>query len=364
MSDIKSLYIHIPFCSEICSYCDFVKVYKNDSIIDRYLDRLKDEINSIPVRVLKTIYIGGGTPSCLSEKQLEKLLEMVAVFEVEKDGEFTIEANTESLSEEKIKLLSKCGVNRVSLGIQTFDEKLLKLLNRRHTKNDVFTVVENLNKYGIENYSFDFIYSLPFQTKEDLEKDLNIAFSLNPKHLSFYSLLVEEHTMLYIKGYREAEDSTQREMYDFIYSRLKENGYYRYEISNFSKPGYQSRHNKVYWKDEKYYAAGVSASGYIDNYRYTNTKSLDKYINGDNNKDIEYIDKEDNIVEYIMLGFRLDEGLSLSDFKSKFDVDFMCEYKDVISRLIDAKLIEIKDDRVLATYDGSLVLHRIIEEFM
>lgn len=364
MSDIKSLYIHIPFCSEICSYCDFVKVYKNDDLIDRYLEVLESEINSIPIRVLETIYIGGGTPSCLNEKQLEKLLKITSIFRLENGYEFTIEANPESLSEEKIKLLSKYGVNRVSLGIQTFNEKLLKLLNRRHTKNDVISVVDNLNKYGINNYSFDFIYSLPFQKMEDIKKDLNIAISLNPKHLSFYSLLIEEHTMLYIKGHKEADDSIQREMYDFIYSKLQESGYHRYEISNFAKIGFESKHNKVYWHDQKYYAAGVSASGYVDNYRYTNTKSLDKYINGDNNKDIEYIDREDNIIEFIMLGLRLDEGLSLKEFKDKFGFNFKECYKNQINKLLEEKLIIINDDRLLATYDGSMVLHRIIEEFM
>ena len=335
MSDVKSLYVHIPFCSEICSYCDFVKVYKKEDLIDRYLEVLKSEINSIPVRVLKTIYIGGGTPSCLSEKQLEKLLKMLSVFSLENEYEFTMEANPESLSENKIKLLSKYGVNRVSLGIQTFNEKLLKLLNRRHTKEDVFTVVNSLKKSGIENYSFDFIYSLPFQHIEDINRDLDIALSLNPKHLSFYSLLVEEHTMLYIKGYKEASDVIQREMYDFIYGKLKENDFHRYEISNFARKGYESMHNKVYWHDQKYYAVGVSASGYIDNYRYTNTKSIDKYIAGDNNKDIEYIDLEDNIVEYIMLGLRLDEGLSLSDFNSKFGFDFIDRYKVQIDKLLN-----------------------------
>ena len=364
MSDIKSLYIHIPFCNEICSYCDFVKVYKKDELIDKYLEVLKDEINSMPVRVLRTIYIGGGTPSCLSEKQLEKLLQITSIFMLENDYEFTIEANPESLSEEKIKLLSKYGVNRVSLGIQTFNEKLLKLLNRRHTKDDVIEVVNNLNKHGINNYSFDFIYSLPFQKIEDINADLELAFSLNPKHLSFYSLLIEEHTMLYIKGHKEADDNIQREMYDFIYSKLEDNGYNRYEISNFAKSGYESKHNKVYWHDEKYYAAGVSASGYVDDYRYTNTKSLDKYLNRDNNKVIENIDIEDNIIEHIMLGFRLDEGLSFDVFYDKFNIDFKNEYKEQIDKLKDEGLLIEKEDKVLATYEGSLLLHRIIEEFM
>lgn len=364
MEKVNALYVHIPFCNEICSYCDFVKVYSDEKIIDKYLGCLEKELCEYRIKELKTIYIGGGTPSCLSDKQLEKLLSIFSAIKLDNEYEFTIEANPESLSESKIKILSRYGVNRVSLGIQTFDERLLKLLNRKHTLEDVTKVVSNLNKYGIFNYSFDFIYALPFQTIEGINKDMDIAFSFNPKHLSFYSLLIEEHTRLYIDGYREREDEKQREMYDFIYDKLSNNGYSRYEISNFSLPGFQSKHNKVYWHDEPYYAIGVSASGYKGNIRYTNTKSLTKYLDGINEKSIENIDVEDNIVEFIMLGLRLDEGISISEYKRRFKEDFLTKYNGVLEKLINNKMIKIDGDRVKTTYDGSLVLHQIIEMFM
>ena len=364
MGKVNALYVHIPFCNEICSYCDFVKVYSDEKIIDKYLDCLEKELSEYSIKELKTIYIGGGTPSCLSDKQLERLLSLFESIKLAEEYEFTIEANPESLSENKIQILSRYGVNRVSLGIQTFDERLLKLLNRKHTLDDVKSVVSNLNKYNISNYSFDFIYTLPFQTVEGINKDMDIAISFNPKHLSFYSLLIEEHTRLYIDGYRESEDEKQREMYDFIYKKLSDNGYSRYEISNFSLPGFQSKHNKVYWHDEQYYAIGVSASGYIGDTRYTNTKSLTKYLDGINEKSIEDISVEDSVVEFIMLGLRLDEGISTSEYKRRFKEDFLTQYGAVLDELVNKKMIIIDGDRVKATYDGSLVLHQIIEMFM
>jgi len=364
MSEIRSLYVHIPFCNEICSYCDFVKVYKDENIVYKYLECLKRELDKLNIGCLKTIYIGGGTPSCLDEGQLDFLLNMLSNIKLDNDYEYTIEANPESLSENKIKILKKYGVNRVSLGVQTFDEKLLKLLNRKHSLDDVKSVCNNLDKYGINNYSFDFIYALPFQTIDMINKDLDIAFSLSPKHLSFYSLIIEEHTKFYIDGYRESEDSKQREMYDFIYNKLKGKGYKRYEISNFSLDGYNSKHNKVYWYDEMYYAIGVSASGYIDNVRYTNTKSLTKYLEGINQREEEIITEEDNIIEYIMLNLRLDEGIDLIKFNEKFHFDFLGKYKEKIKKLTSLNLLTYNNNRIFASYDGSLILHQIIEEFM
>ena len=199
---INSLYVHIPFCDCICSYCDFCKMIYSETFSNKYLDVLIKELKGLNIKnKLKTIYVGGGTPSCLSLEQLEKLLSNLYVY-LDKDYEFTIEINPESVNEEKIKLFSKYGINRVSIGIQTFDEKILSFLNRRHKYKDVKNCVELLNKYNISNYSFDFIYGINDQNIEIISNDINIAVSLNPKHLSFYSLILEDNTMLKVNKYK------------------------------------------------------------------------------------------------------------------------------------------------------------------
>ncbi len=358
----KSLYVHIPFCEHLCSYCNFIKIFYDEKIVDRYLDCLEKELNSYQIEDLDTIYIGGGTPSSLSLAQLDKLLQILSKIPLNDNYEYTIEANPENLTKDKILLLRKYGVNRISLGIQTFDEKIGKLLNRKHNFEMVKEVVKNLNMVGIDNYSFDFIYAVPFQTKEIIDKDIDLAFSLNPKHLSFYSLLIEENTLLYLQKYQEADDTIQRDFYDFIYEKLKENGFNRYEISNFAKPNYQSKHNLTYWLDKNYYAIGVSASGYIDNVRYTNTKNLTKYLANDNNKEINLISKEDKKFEYIMLNLRLDKGIDLKEYQDIFAEDLVKSKEKEIKELEKSDLVFIKENHLRTTYNGSLLLHLVIEK--
>lgn len=361
-SNPKSLYVHIPFCEHLCSYCNFIKIYYDEKIVDEYLYYLEKELQEFHIENLDTIYIGGGTPSSLNEKQLDKLLQILSKIPLNNNYEYTIEANPENLSKEKIMLFKKYGVNRISLGIQTFDEKIGKLLNRKHNFEMVKEAVNNLNSIGIDNYSFDFIYAVPFQTKEIINKDIDMSLSLNPKHLSFYSLLIEKNTLLYIQKYQEAEDTIQRDFYDFIYEKLKENGFKRYEISNFSKPNYESKHNLTYWLDEKYYAIGLSASGYIDDNRYTNTKSMTEYLKGNTKRNIIKISKNDEIFEYIMLNLRLDKGIDLSDFFQKFKIDLLKEKEKEIKELEKRKLIFIKENHLKTTYNGSLLLHSVIEK--
>jgi len=360
----KSLYVHIPFCEHICSYCNFTKIFYKENIVDSYLERLEQELSSFNIESLKTIYIGGGTPSSLNIMQLEKLLKMFSSIKLEKNYEYSIEANPENLSEEKIKLLAKYGINRISLGIQTFDEKLCKLLNRKHNYQMVKEVVNNLNKYNIRNYSFDFIYAIPFQTKETINHDIDLAIELGPKHLSFYSLLIEENTLLYLQNHKEAEDSLQREMYDFIYEKLKDNNYKRYEISNFALPGFESQHNKTYWLDNCYYAIGLSASGYVDNIRYTNTKNLTNYLKGVNKKTMDIINKEDEKFEYIMLNLRLDQGINMLDYQHRFNEEFIKTKREKIDKLLKEKLIIIENNNLKTTYQGSMLLHRVIESLI
>ena len=358
---INSLYIHIPFCNHICSYCDFCKMFYDEKICDKYIDVLLDELHNLDINhKLKTIYIGGGTPSSLNIFQLGRLLSNVSKY-LDKEYEFSVEVNPDSLDEEKVKLFSKYGVNRVSIGVQTFDNDILKFLKRNHSYEDVKRVVDLLNKYNITNYSFDFIYGIKGQSIDLLENDLTKAIELNPKHLSFYSLILEDNTLLMINKYKEEDEDEVRNQYDFIYSKLKENKYYRYEVSNFSLKGYESKHNLVYWNNEEYYALGVAASSYVDGVRYTTNRNITKYIQGDINKESYEVEKEK---EYIMLKLRLDKGINLNEYKSIFCEDFLLKYKSVVDDLLKNGLVEVVNDNFKTTYEGMMLLDTILVKLM
>jgi len=297
MKKITSLYVHIPFCAHICSYCDFCKMLYNKQFCDMYINVLLSELNNLNIKnKLKTIYIGGGSPSCLNCEQLERVLKPLSCF-LDEEYEFTIEVNPENIDEEKVKLFSKYGINRISVGVQSFNNDILSFLNRRHTYTDVRNCCFLFDKYNIFNYSFDFIYGIKNQSIEMIEKDLIYAYSLNPKHLSFYSLILEDNTMLKVNKYEEESEDVVRNHYDFIYSWLIEKGFSRYEVSNFSLPNYESKHNLVYWNCEEYYAIGVGSSSYVGKLRYTTSRNISDYLKGQINKEIYQVEKEK---EYII----------------------------------------------------------------
>ena len=273
----NSVYIHIPFCNHICSYCDFCKIYYNEKLVDKYLNELDKEIkNRYNNEVINTIYIGGGTPSSLDINQLKRLFETIKVFNT-KDLEFTIECNIENITEEKMALFKQCGINRVSIGVQTLNDKHIKFLNRFHNKTDVKNKIELAKKY-INNINIDLIYAIPGETLEELSQDLDFIIDLDINHISAYSLIIEEHTKLFIYKVTNIDEEMDFEMYKLICKKLKENGYNHYEISNYSKKGYESKHNLVYWNNQMYYGFGLGASGYINNVRYENTRSINKYL--------------------------------------------------------------------------------------
>ncbi len=337
----EALYIHIPFCDKICSYCDFAKMYSSyfDHMV--YLRALIKEIDSLMIMddSLKTIYIGGGTPSSLRDEELVFLLSYLKS-RFPSVEEFTLEANPESLTREKIRICVFYGINRISLGVQSADEKTLKLLNRNHTLYDVKECIRNLNDLSLSNYNLDFIYGLPNMTMADLEEDLRFSFSLQPKHLSYYSLQIEEGTLLYQKKLPPIGEETYRSMYDFLLLELEKHSFYRYEVSNFALPGYESRHNQIYWRDEHYYAAGLSASGYLDDRRYSNTRSIQHYVKGEYNRNEETITKKDEEFEFLMLNLRLVKGFSLTKFQKRFQKDFLHSYQKEIEKVKEYTLIE------------------------
>ena len=316
---IKNCYIHIPFCDKICSYCDFCKIYYYEKIVDKYLEQLEKEIKSIyKGEVLETVYIGGGTPSSLNNKQLERLFEILSIFNKSTNIEFTIESNFENITEEKLKIYKKHGINRLSFGLESINENNLSFLNREITKEKVNNTINSCRKLGFNNINIDLIYALPVEDIEILKKDLEYLFSLNIEHISTYSLIIENHTVLKINNIENISEELDYEMYKLICKEMKNNNYEHYEISNFSKVGYNSKHNLCYWDNANYYGFGLGASSYIDNKRITNTRSMNKYLNG--NYILETIElSNDDLIEYeIMLNLRKAEGISLEDFKNKY----------------------------------------------
>lgn len=317
-----SVYIHIPFCESICSYCDFCKFLYNSKWVDNYLIALKNEILlRYRGEIVKTLYIGGGTPSCLSINELKKLFEIVKFLNISDDCEITFECNIENIDEENLKFLFNNKVNRLSIGIQTFSDKFLKFLNRRHDEGQIKNKIKLAKEIGFRNINIDLIYALPNQTIDDLENDIKKFLELDISHISTYSLIIEDNTKLKIDNVKNIDQDLDYEMYEYIVHELKKNGYNHYEISNFAKPGYESKHNLVYWNNENYYGFGLGASGYIDNVRYDNTRSLNKYLNGDYELNREILDKKQTIEYELILGFRKIRGINKKGFYNKYGFD-------------------------------------------
>ena len=359
---IDAVYIHIPFCNYICAYCDFCKVFYNKEYVNKYLEALDKEIKAkYRGEIITSLYIGGGTPSSLSLNELEKLFSILKMFKLSKDCEITIEANPDSLALDKIKLLKSYGVNRVSLGVETINSKLQDVLERTTSKDSVITCINNLKKEGITNINVDLIYAIKGETLNDLKEDLNFLLSLDVTHISTYSLIIEDNTKLKINGVNNIDKSLDRKMYDMISSILKDNSYIHYEISNFSKEGYSSKHNLKYWHNLEYYGFGVGASGYIDNIRYTNTRSITNYINGKTIIDKEILTIKDKMFYEVMLNLRTNRGIDKEIFKYKYkaNIDDIFNYKE----LVNSNILE-EDNRYLRVYeDYFYVLDEIILKF-
>ena len=338
---VKSAYIHIPFCNNICSYCDFCKLLYNKNFVKKYLDALEKEItNNYKNEVLDTIYVGGGTPSSLSVSELNKLFSIIKIFKLSKDYEFTFEVNIEDITEEKLEKLKENKVNRLSIGIESFNDKYLKYLGRNYTSVIIKEKVELAKKY-FDNINVDLMYALKNESLDDLEKDIDKILTLDIKHISCYSLIIEKNTKLYIDNTKYISDDLDSDMYDLIDKKL-ENKYHRYEVSNYSITSYESRHNLTYWKNNEYYGFGLGAAGYIDNIRYTNTRNLSKYISGSYERQEEVLTKEDKIKYEFILGLRLTSGINKDNFNKKYGININ-EIK-IIKELINKGLLI--DDKI------------------
>lgn len=359
---MESVYIHIPFCKSICSYCDFCKLYYQYNIVNKYLDELSNEIKkNYKKEVLKTIYIGGGTPSSLCYEQLNKLFSIIKMFKLQNNYEFTIEVNINDITTRFLELCHSNGVNRLSVGIETVNKKFYKYLNRYNDENDIIEKIELSKKY-FDNINIDLMYGFEKETLEDLKKDLDFISKLDVQHISIYSLIIEEHTKLYIEKANRVDEQLDSEMYYYILNYLKKIGFDHYEISNFSKKGYKSVHNLYYWNNLNYYGFGLGASGYIDNIRYTNTRSITNYLKGEYLLNKEIIDDKTKMEEEMICGLRKTEGVSKNIFLKKYKKDI----KDVfdIDCLLEKKLLLENDNYIFIPEDKLYISNSILINFI
>lgn len=357
---ISSVYIHIPFCEKICAYCDFCKMFYNEKIVDKYLDELEKEVDLLyKGELIKTLYIGGGTPSSLNLKQLNKLFQITNKFKRNNFCEFTIECNFSNTTEEKLKLFKENGVNRLSFGLETTSNRQLNFLEREENLDNTKEIIKLAKKLGFENINVDLMYALPGETISDLNKDLEFIKSLNIEHVSCYSLIIEEHTKLGINNVENIDSDLDYKMYQTICSFMKDNGFNHYEISNYSKEGYESRHNLVYWNNEEYYGFGLGASAYINNRRVTNTRSISHYLKGSYLLEEEILEKDDLIYYEIMLNLRKSSGIDLEKLYSLYKVRL--EYNELVNNgllVLDNNHLYIPEDK---WYISNEIIIRLLE---
>ncbi|MBR0439466.1 MAG: radical SAM family heme chaperone HemW [Bacilli bacterium] len=355
----KSLYIHVPFCEHLCDYCDFTKLQYFRNFAIKYLITLKDELESYQIEELDTIYVGGGTPTSLDDDLFLQLINLVKPY-TKGVKEYTFEANPESLSINKLKMMKDGGVNRLSIGVESTDDEILKMINRHHNFNDVKIAVSNARKMGFDNLNLDLIIGLPNVSKTLFKKDLRNILSLNPDHISCYSLTVNPNTVFFINKIEEPNEEFARDLYELADCLLKENDFTHYEISNWAKKGKESLHNLTYWKDETYYGIGLGAAGYIDNIRYKNTKNLNKYLNKDYIEEKEVVSDKEDKTYFIMLNLRTNQGISLAKYKEKFSEDLYEKKKSQIDSFIKRKLLVLDDDKLYPTFEGMMILDSLV----
>ena len=368
-----SAYVHIPFCTQICYYCDFSKVFIKNQPVDSYLEHLIEEYDSYDIKKLRTLYIGGGTPTALSAPQLAFLLEKLTdKLDLSYLEELTIEANPGDLDQEKIAVLKDSPVNRVSLGVQTFNDRMLKQIGRSHLEKDIYENIANLKKAGFDNISIDLIYALPKQTMEDVKINVAKAIALDIPHMSLYSLILENHTVFMNRMRRGklplTKEDLEAEMFEYIIAELEKAGFEHYEISNFSKPGFESRHNLMYWDNAEYYGIGAGASGYVDGVRYKNHGPIRHYLQaveaGHARVQEEVLTLKEKMEEEMFLGLRKKSGVSKKRFEEKFGVSFEDQYGAVVSELTEQGLLVPDRDIVRMTKQGLFLGDTVAEKFI
>lgn len=363
MTKPQALYVHVPFCQRFCAYCDFCRVLYQKDKVAQYLKVLKQELSELDYFDFKTVFIGGGTPSALSSDELEILLEALAPF-LNNVEEFTIEVNPESVTKEKIAVMVKAGINRVSIGVQAIQPEILKYIKRFHNYNDVKRVVNNFKEAGITNISVDLMYGILNQTWEDVAASIEACNDLDIEHLSLYCLIIEEESEFGKANVAPLSEEEDARIYQNAVTLLKKLGYQQYEISNFSKNHKKSLHNLVYWHYQDFIGVGPSAAGKLKMTRFQNSFELDEYLTDyKKSRVITNLSLEDCYFEYLMMNLRLNTGFLRSDFKERFQVDAYQLYQETFDKLIAQDLIVVSDS-IYCTEKGFLLLNEVLLEFM
>lgn len=373
MKKPTSAYVHIPFCTQICYYCDFSKVFIQNQPVDDYLQALVREFESYGIHKLRTLYMGGGTPTAITAKQLDYILsELTKFLDISMLEEFTIEANPGDLDADKIDVLKNSAVNRVSLGVQTFNNKHLKKIGRSHNEAQIYESIDALKGAGFDNISIDLIYALPGQTLDDVKDNVAKALALDIPHLSLYSLILEHHTVFMNKMRRGKlnlpTEDLEAEMFDYILEQMKGAGFDHYEIANFARPGFESKHNLVYWDNDEYFGCGAGASGYLNGIRYRNRGPIQHYLKavaeGNARLSEEVLTKNEQMEEEFFLGLRKKSGVSLSRFEQKFETSFENIYGQVVRDLTAEGLVQLDGDRLRMTQKGLFLGDTVAERFI
>lgn len=375
------IYIHIPFCASKCYYCDFNSYANKENMISSYIEALCMEILSkadvLSEHIIKTIYIGGGTPSFTSSSYITRIIDTLRLFNIKEDAEITIEANPNSLNLEKLKEYSKAGINRLSIGLQSTHDDVLKAIGRKHTRADFIKALENAKLADICNISCDLMYPLPNLSYESFKESvcdvINLSKIYDIKHISVYNLEVHEGTKLDFlikEGFVAlADEDEEYKMREYLNLKLKENGFDKYEISNFAKAGFESKHNLGYWNQDYYLGFGAGASSFFGGSRYTNEKSVEGYINGVLNNSLKIEDREDMdllalIKEYVILRLRLKEGVIFKDFEKRFNKPISSYFDSEINDLKNKGLLGVTEKNIYLTDRGQEVANQVWEMFI
>ena len=363
-----NLYIHIPFCKKKCYYCDFISYSNKDDYIEEYIDTVIKEYSNYKAEeyIIKTVYIGGGTPSYIDSKYIVKLLKEI---NLEKAEEITIEINPGTVTKEKLIDYRNSGINRLSIGLQATQDTLLKEIGRIHTYNEFLDTYNMAREVGFKNINIDLMLALPKQHIEDLIQSVKRIIELNPEHISIYSLILEEGTKMYDMVNKQKctlpKEDEEREMYWAVKNILEKNGYNHYEISNFAKNGYHSKHNIDCWNQKEYIGIGVAAHSYLDNRRYSNLGNIEEYIKNYHDKEIHEIqDKISKQKEYMILGLRKLDGIYISEFELKFNENPIYLFRNELNKLVNQELIEIDLNNIRLTNKGLDLANIVWEEFI
>ena len=370
------IYVHIPFCKQKCYYCDFISYCNKDNLIEDYIQAVKKEIELQKIKSqITTVYIGGGTPSYIDSKCIREIMEEIKQKNISEEAEITIEVNPGTVTEEKLQEYKESGINRLSIGLQSIQDDLLKQIGRIHNFEQFLESYKIARKVGFKNINVDLMLGLPNQRIKDLKESLEKIIELNPEHISVYSLIVEENTPIANKiekgELQLPEEETERNMYWYVKNTLELNGYKHYEISNFAKPSYESKHNMNCWKQKEYVGIGAAAHSYRDITRYSNTENIEEYIknvkkeNLERNRIIHEIQKEDDTKkEFMLLGLRQIDGVQISEFKNKFGDNPIYLYRQELNKLVSEKLISIDDDNIRLTNKGIDLANLVWKEFV